>query len=542
MNSNASKHLPRNGKYNEMSHLSQLAARKQSSSQTKHKKTLREGLIEIYYEYCANTSVHGVQYLGQNRPWKEIIFWLAQVYHKWNDTPVIVSFSERSIPVSDIPFPAITICPEIRRKVADDDGPSFSELLSNLTFGLGIPDNLTQTQLEEFLTLLHTCNTDVYSTNIPRLSNTTIDYIRIINTMSMGFAEQAVVCKWFGLEDECSDLLTKTYTDNGLCYTFNGFNGTDLYRENTVQYQLMGLENHVNKSAKQRINRTLNWSLEEGYPKNAPLKTYPARVVSASTRAAFEAGLRVLTDNIDYSCSLGTEGFKIVLHTPNDVPLLSKRFVRISPHKEVAITVKPVMLTTSDGVANYSPEKRKCFLNRERYLKFFKVYSERNCEMECLTNYTLQQCGCVKFSMPRTADMPICSEDKIHCYIQAEDKMLLENFGNRDKDACNCMPSCTSLEYDVELAQSDFSEKQIFSAFRIEDVATTKWSHLIVHFKENQFITSKRSVLFGFTDFLGNCGGVLGLFMGFSILSLIEWFYHITLRLWSNMRSRKRQI
>lgn len=94
------------------------------------KNTLGQGLKEVYYEYCSNSSLHGVQYLGQHRPCKEICFWLcafvlsiyccsttiAKVYHRWNDTPVIVSFSENYMPVSSIPFPAITICSETRRK------------------------------------------------------------------------------------------------------------------------------------------------------------------------------------------------------------------------------------------------------------------------------------------------------------------------------------------------------------------------------------------------------------------------------------------
>lgn len=52
----------------------------------------------------------------------------------------------------------------------------------------------------------------------------------------------------------------------------------------------------------------------------------------------------------------------------------------------------------------------------------------------------------------------------------------------------------------------------------------------MVFFKEAQFITSRRSELYGQTDFLANCGGLLGLFMGFSILSLVEILYFLTLR------------
>lgn len=56
-------------------------------------------------------------------------------------------------------------------------------------------------------------------------------------------------------------------------------------------------------------------------------------------------------------------------------------------------------------------------------------------------------------------------------------------------------------------------------------------SRLLIFFKENRFITSKRSELYGWIDFLTNCGGSLGLFMGVSLLSIVEIFYYCTLRL-----------
>lgn len=36
------------------------------------------------------------------------------VYEKWDQSPVIVSFAEKSTPVWEIPFPAVTICPETK--------------------------------------------------------------------------------------------------------------------------------------------------------------------------------------------------------------------------------------------------------------------------------------------------------------------------------------------------------------------------------------------------------------------------------------------
>lgn len=66
-------------------------------------------------------------------------------------------------------------------------------------------------------------------------------------------------------------------------------------------------------------------------------------------------------------------------------------------------------------------------------------------------------------------------------------------------------------------------------------------ARLSIFFKENQFITSKRSELYGPTDFLANCGGLLGLFMGASFLSIVELLYFFSLRLCCNLRTRMNQ-
>lgn len=59
-------------------------------------------------------------------------------------------------------------------------------------------------------------------------------------------------------------------------------------------------------------------------------------------------------------------------------------------------------------------------------------------------------------------------------------------------------------------------------------------SSLTLFFKSDHFITSERNELYGPLDFLANVGGLLGLFTGFSILSLMEIIYFLSLRLISN--------
>ena len=62
--------------------------------------------------------------------------------------------------------------------------------------------------------------------------------------------------------------------------------------------------------------------------------------------------------------------------------------------------VQPRIMTTSDGLRSYNPQIRQCYFQGERYLRFFQVYTQRNCEVECLTNFTFTECGCVGLYMP----------------------------------------------------------------------------------------------------------------------------------------------
>lgn len=39
---------------------------------------------------------------------------MLNAFNKWYESPVIVHFASRSTPIWEIPFPAITICPETK--------------------------------------------------------------------------------------------------------------------------------------------------------------------------------------------------------------------------------------------------------------------------------------------------------------------------------------------------------------------------------------------------------------------------------------------
>lgn len=145
------------------------------------------------------------------------------------------------------------------------------------------------------------------------------------------------------------------------------------------------------------------------------------------------------------------------------MPQVSKHYFRVPLLEEVLISVKPNMITTSENLRHYTPWDRQCYFSDERDLRFFKIYTQRNCELECLSNYTLSKCGCVKFSSPRDRNAPICGATNIECYNQAEDVLLEQFFKDgldksriNDGSGCNCLPACTSIAYDAEISQAKF--------------------------------------------------------------------------------------
>ncbi|KAL1402838.1 hypothetical protein pipiens_005902 [Culex pipiens pipiens] len=309
-----------------------------------------------------------------------------------------------------------------------------------------------------------------------------VDFLR---NMSVSLDEMLMYCKWRNDMDYCNNIFTETLTEEGLCFTFNGIAADDMLRKEEL---------HKDYAYTTENRSSVQWTLENEYPQ------------------------------------------------------VSKQYFRVPLQQEVIISVKPQMITTSDGLRDYAPHRRQCYFNHERRLKYFQVYTQQNCELECITNYTLRSCGCVKFSMPRDDRTEVCGASKIECYNEAEDELLSQEVKySVDKSydfraKCDCLPACTSVQYDAEISQADFNWKNLFMAYKspLDEFPGVQLSRLTIYFKEAQFITSKRSELYGVTDFLANCGGLLGLFMGVSLLSLVEILYFCLIRPCSILRSSTR--
>lgn len=51
-------------------------------------------------------------------------------------------------------------------------------------------------------------------------------------------------------------------------------------------------------------------------------------------------------------------------------------------------------MNTSETLMFWNPDKRGCFFEKERRLMHFNKYNQKNCDIECEANRTLQMCKC----------------------------------------------------------------------------------------------------------------------------------------------------
>lgn len=164
--------------------------------------------------------------------------------------------------------------------------------------------------------------------------------------------------------------------------------------------------------------KSLNWNLDDGY-KSTDLDEYPRRAKFPGVKSALQVTMAAYNDELDATCKDSLQGFRVsliitrlisylmlllqqvILHTPMRIPRPSSQYFRIPLDEAVLGSVQPSKISTSETVKVYNPDRRECYFPSERQLKYFKIYTQLNCHLECLTEFTLKTCNCVNFYMPR---------------------------------------------------------------------------------------------------------------------------------------------
>lgn len=354
-----------------------------------------------------------------------LIFYVRQIFIKWNSNPDIMT-TVKLIPSYEIPMPAITICSPLVVKTEFYDQTKF---LPNF-----------DTWMEKcFFIFLQTCSLQ-HSEWVLEFELNSYDFsVRDFDKCGENFIYEVTFADKLNNSEH---YMSRVMTNYGFCYSLNLI-------ENVFNKKIISKEFDEFRVAKDIESEIFDkvfvdepqWSLSDGYSSES--SDYPLR---ASVKN--HLGFMMILNNNDESniCREFTKTYTLFIHKPNEIPTTfhDENFVKFEGTKNIYITAK--YFTADESLKGYSPTQRRCYFEGEKKLKFFASYTKAQCEFECLTNFTLKSCGCVRYSMPRDDGMRMCGIGRSICIDDA--------FNDLNVSYCDCLEPCVDIKYDVKYEKS----------------------------------------------------------------------------------------
>uniref|UniRef100_A0AAG5DKB3 Uncharacterized protein n=1 Tax=Anopheles atroparvus TaxID=41427 RepID=A0AAG5DKB3_ANOAO len=320
--------------------------------------------------------------------------------------------------------------------------------------------------------------------------------------------------------NKCEKFLDPVRTERGICYTFNAVAGALLFNNNS-------LSNVRDLSNVTRL--TENWDFLRGRQiiNNVLVKQYPRAAQDVSGRYRLRVFIRNDVNESSIDCT--TPSMDAFVHSPIDFPFKPVKpvVIPIGPAL-VQLSVHPKLVRSQRYLRYFTASTTGCISQVQNQLKYFTIYTQANCEMECHVNYFLQKRGCVLDHMPRTHEMIPCNGTFAYRATDVIDKNAIAQLRVASiprsqffRWKCNCLPACVEFRYRAEVSRFNLEFPSVASSNESEQAST----QLVVEFAEDHFYPLVRVVRYGWLDFLADFGGLLALFLGVSIVTLLEIFF-----------------
>ncbi|KAH8238628.1 hypothetical protein KR032_011917 [Drosophila birchii] len=483
--------------------------------------TWRRILSKNTDEFCRNTTIHGLKYINNSKLRSSdrfffgiallavlsiAIYLIQDAFDKWNTTPVIVGIDPELTSITNEPFPAVTIC--------------------NLNQALAAKVRKLANNSMEFAMLQALCRRQV---DFKMVTGNSTNWEEFILNISQPCKSMVISCH-FGADDyNCARLFHPIVTDEGLCCVFNMLQPKFMYRKSVPL-------SHRNMTLPVGF-QSVNWHAELGYRRRGSqtdedISLYPRRAQGTGESLGLSLTLDVQADA--YYCSSSSSiGFKVALHSPNESPNVRETGVLLAPGMETKLRIDPAKILTEKHLRWVDRKYRRCLFRNELKLRWFAHYTQRNCVAECLSSWMLRHCGCVTYYMPRL------NWNDTTCPVGKRECVELIRFRTIDAmESCleHCLPSCFDLNfsgiaYSTKISHDGFRQSNPNGHWNFTDAYVERSVAVVnMYFKEPAFRANKQTEFIGFSDFLSCVGGLMGLFLGFSFLSIAECVYFALIR------------
>ncbi|XP_058456325.1 pickpocket protein 28-like [Malaya genurostris] len=307
-------------------------------------------LEDSFVDFCGSSSIHGVQYIGcRSSSYIEKLLWtivflitlyfagtnIIEAWIKWEKNPVKTAPLDSVTFSWEIPFPAVTICPQTKSK------RSLFEIMEAYRETEGDPNNFD----DRLKGLLQLCDAPcLYNINYSTPASPNI--VRVINEVAPTLEDVCESLTWNLDKLNCTGLFQRVLTEDGVCFSFNPISAKELFREDRL---------HRQYSYSEAFIPIQNWDPEIGYGSIDAEVEYPRRSFLDDKKIDLVINLRLNQNDFDYGCRT-EQGFMVYVHSPQDFPQANYRAIYVPMGKSTYVTVKAKITELSQKLLQFPPE------------------------------------------------------------------------------------------------------------------------------------------------------------------------------------------
>ncbi|KAK2160274.1 hypothetical protein LSH36_137g07058 [Paralvinella palmiformis] len=271
--------------------------------------------------------------------------------------------------------------------------------------------------------------------------------------------------------------------------------------------------------------------------------------VRTASKTGRRYGLHVIINinQAEYSDVIGdTAGVRMVIHPQNRMPFPEDEGITISPGRATSVGIRQVVVTREDHPYSDCVDPDGDHSDVDMYEELYPVsYSANACQKTCYQRHVIKDCGCADAYLPmHAAALTVSMVKACNSSNIMEDKLYSKRDDDEDDDDHDDEYNDDTVEDDddedddnvddddddddimmIVMTLLERYKEKIGSSFDIYDDTAYKENliKLEVYYEEFNFETIDEVPSYKPGRYLSDIGGALGLWVGFSILSIAEF-------------------
>lgn len=208
-------------------------------------------------------------------------------------------------------------------------------------------------------------------------------------------------------------------------------------------------------------------------------------------------------------------------------------------HSDISISVKvvnqypkPYSNCEINEIGDYKP------VNNDYLMYFIEnkiLYNQKDCYSICLQYFFAQTCECTEATFPKISNFNKClSINQSICLVKAFESLIDSNVELECK--MKCPIECNTVSYKIEKSQASFPTKTYGDLLKDDHKFKSKFSNnnltydllrrsvlsFRIYFEKLSLDVTTETPSMTIVNLFSNIGGTLGLFLGMSLLSIVE--------------------